>query len=247
MTSASDLARAARYKAGFFRPRFTRLLVNALQSSEKIRGGDGRSRGRNAELSRSQMAAGRNDGNRARVEVADEGVRLKPDTTPAVRSVRLQADQLRRHVPVARPDAGIRPIDPHLNRPPATSFTGRRARTRAGTENGAREQPSPAPLATPTRSRPETTGRLSRSPSRQRRRLALCPAQWDRSGHLSAGRDRAALRISSDCSDRCRPRSESARGVRTRPRSRRSRRASRRRAAWCPTDRDDRAPRAPIP
>jgi flavin-dependent dehydrogenase len=35
---ASDLARAARYKAGFFQPRFTRLLVNALQSSEKIRG-----------------------------------------------------------------------------------------------------------------------------------------------------------------------------------------------------------------
>jgi geranylgeranyl reductase family protein len=34
---ASDLARAARYKTGFFRPRFTRLLVDALQSSESIR------------------------------------------------------------------------------------------------------------------------------------------------------------------------------------------------------------------
>jgi geranylgeranyl reductase family protein len=35
---ATDLARAARYKQGFFRPRFTRLLVDALQSSERIRG-----------------------------------------------------------------------------------------------------------------------------------------------------------------------------------------------------------------
>jgi flavin-dependent dehydrogenase len=35
---ASDLARAARYKAGFFQPRFTRLLVSALGSSQKIRG-----------------------------------------------------------------------------------------------------------------------------------------------------------------------------------------------------------------
>ena len=35
---ACDLARAARYKQGFFRPRFTRLLVDALQSSERIRG-----------------------------------------------------------------------------------------------------------------------------------------------------------------------------------------------------------------
>ena len=34
----ADLARAARYKAGFFTPRFTRLLVDALQSSAKIRG-----------------------------------------------------------------------------------------------------------------------------------------------------------------------------------------------------------------
>ena len=33
-----DLARAARYKAGFFRPRFTRLLVHALRSSAGIRG-----------------------------------------------------------------------------------------------------------------------------------------------------------------------------------------------------------------
>jgi geranylgeranyl reductase family protein len=35
---ACDLARAARYKQGFFRPRFTRLLVDALQSSERVRG-----------------------------------------------------------------------------------------------------------------------------------------------------------------------------------------------------------------
>lgn len=34
----ADLARAARYKAGFFTPRFTRLLVDALQSSPKVRG-----------------------------------------------------------------------------------------------------------------------------------------------------------------------------------------------------------------
>jgi flavin-dependent dehydrogenase len=34
----ADLARAARYKAGFFRPRFTRLLVDALRSSRKIQG-----------------------------------------------------------------------------------------------------------------------------------------------------------------------------------------------------------------
>ena len=34
----TDLARAARYKAGFFRPRFTRLLVDALRSSRKIQG-----------------------------------------------------------------------------------------------------------------------------------------------------------------------------------------------------------------
>jgi geranylgeranyl reductase family protein len=34
----SDLARAARFKAGFFQPRFTRLLVSALGSSQKIRG-----------------------------------------------------------------------------------------------------------------------------------------------------------------------------------------------------------------
>jgi geranylgeranyl reductase family protein len=33
-----ELARAARYKASFFTPRFTRLLVDALQSSDKIRG-----------------------------------------------------------------------------------------------------------------------------------------------------------------------------------------------------------------
>ena len=33
-----ELARAARYKASFFTARFTRLLVDALQSSEKIRG-----------------------------------------------------------------------------------------------------------------------------------------------------------------------------------------------------------------
>ena len=33
----SELARAARYKAGFFRPRFTRLMVDALQSSERVR------------------------------------------------------------------------------------------------------------------------------------------------------------------------------------------------------------------
>lgn len=33
----SELARAARYKAGFFRPRFTRLLVDALTESEGIR------------------------------------------------------------------------------------------------------------------------------------------------------------------------------------------------------------------
>jgi flavin-dependent dehydrogenase len=34
----SDLARAARFKAGFFQPRFTRLLVKGLHSSRKIRG-----------------------------------------------------------------------------------------------------------------------------------------------------------------------------------------------------------------
>jgi len=34
---ASDLARAARYKDSFFKPRFTRLLVDGLQSSAKIR------------------------------------------------------------------------------------------------------------------------------------------------------------------------------------------------------------------
>ena len=33
----ADLARAARYKAGFFRPRFTRLLVDALRSSPRVR------------------------------------------------------------------------------------------------------------------------------------------------------------------------------------------------------------------
>src|SRR5262249_15816838 len=32
-----ELARAARYKAEFFRPRFTRLLVDALNGSERIR------------------------------------------------------------------------------------------------------------------------------------------------------------------------------------------------------------------
>jgi len=34
----SELARAARYKAGFFRPRFTGLLVDALAESEGVRG-----------------------------------------------------------------------------------------------------------------------------------------------------------------------------------------------------------------
>jgi geranylgeranyl reductase family protein len=34
----SDLACAARYKAGFFRPRFTRLLVDALRTSSEVRG-----------------------------------------------------------------------------------------------------------------------------------------------------------------------------------------------------------------
>jgi geranylgeranyl reductase family protein len=33
----TDLARAARYKAGFFRPRFTRLLIDALRESPGIR------------------------------------------------------------------------------------------------------------------------------------------------------------------------------------------------------------------
>jgi flavin-dependent dehydrogenase len=32
-----DLARAARYKAGFFRPRFIQLLLDGLRSSEGIR------------------------------------------------------------------------------------------------------------------------------------------------------------------------------------------------------------------
>ena len=32
-----ELVRAARYKAGFFRPRFTRLLVDALDESEGVR------------------------------------------------------------------------------------------------------------------------------------------------------------------------------------------------------------------
>ncbi len=35
---ASDLARAARFKAGFFRPRFTRLMMDALNHSAAIRG-----------------------------------------------------------------------------------------------------------------------------------------------------------------------------------------------------------------
>ena len=34
---ASDLARAARIKAGFFRPPFTRLLIDALGQSDRIR------------------------------------------------------------------------------------------------------------------------------------------------------------------------------------------------------------------
>jgi geranylgeranyl reductase family protein len=34
----SELIRAARYKAGFFRPRFTRLLVDALGASARVRG-----------------------------------------------------------------------------------------------------------------------------------------------------------------------------------------------------------------
>src|SRR4029077_19093665 len=32
-----ELARAARYKAGFFRPAFTRLLIDALRESERVR------------------------------------------------------------------------------------------------------------------------------------------------------------------------------------------------------------------
>src|SRR5262249_27094450 len=32
-----ELARAARYKAGFFRPRFIQLLLDALRSSEGVR------------------------------------------------------------------------------------------------------------------------------------------------------------------------------------------------------------------
>ena len=34
---AADLARAARYRAGFFRPRFTRLLIDALRESAGVR------------------------------------------------------------------------------------------------------------------------------------------------------------------------------------------------------------------
>ena len=34
---AADLAIAARYKAGFFRPRFSRLLIDALADSAGIR------------------------------------------------------------------------------------------------------------------------------------------------------------------------------------------------------------------
>jgi geranylgeranyl reductase family protein len=33
----AELARAARYKAGFFRPRFTRMMIDALQSSGRVR------------------------------------------------------------------------------------------------------------------------------------------------------------------------------------------------------------------
>ena len=33
----AELARAARYKSGFFRPRFTRLMVDALRSSHRVR------------------------------------------------------------------------------------------------------------------------------------------------------------------------------------------------------------------
>ena len=45
---AAELARAARFKAGFFRPRFTRLLLDALERQRRHPGGHGRSRRRDA-------------------------------------------------------------------------------------------------------------------------------------------------------------------------------------------------------
>ena len=59
MTSACDLARAARYKQGFFRPRFTRLLVDALQIERAHPWRDGRSGRGHAELSRTRSGGWR--------------------------------------------------------------------------------------------------------------------------------------------------------------------------------------------
>ena len=53
----SELARAARLKAGFFRPAFTGLLIRALQQSARHSRGDGRSRRRPPGLRGAEMAA----------------------------------------------------------------------------------------------------------------------------------------------------------------------------------------------
>ena len=195
------------------------------------------------------MAADGNDWNlRLSLEFADEQVRKARQLQASEKRTTSHACARSRSVlsgcdvSLARPDAHIWPIDPHLNRPPATSLHRPAGAYPSSTENGAPARRSTAPPAAPTHSRPENdrppvTVAISAKDGVSR------PAQ--RNGidqHIFAPDAIEQLRgISSDCSDRCHPRSESARGGRMPPRSHPSRRASRRRAAWYPTDRDDRA------
>ena len=57
-----ELRRAARLKAGFFRPRFTSLLIDALESERGDPRGDARSRRRPPAVSRAEAASARDDG-----------------------------------------------------------------------------------------------------------------------------------------------------------------------------------------
>ena len=54
----ADLARAARYKAGFFRPRFTRLLIDAFARERRHPRGDGGPGGGAARLLDAEVVAG---------------------------------------------------------------------------------------------------------------------------------------------------------------------------------------------
>ena len=183
-----ELARAARLKAGFFRPAFTGLMMRALQQSARDPRGDGRSRRRPAELRGAEMAAAEDVRDRAGV------ARL---TTHAV--------DRRLEVAVARPDAQVRAVH---RRPRSRATTARRrarapARSPAGTETAARARSCVivadelARIAHEERAAAGRRRQLGehRRPSRRR-------SPPDRSARRGAAPDRPGRPRSCRCSDR---------------------------------------------